>query len=161
AVNALESGTRRGLLISLSILTAVPIAAGRRIAQSADEELIFSPPPFARFLQRSDPDRRYRTLPELLYDLETGLPPLLPSTVVTQIRCHPKTWALFPPALWDRGTVFGADFDAGDLSRMETLRRLATLASSSPDSRPFFGSLGLRWGIRYRDGKLLAGYRRF
>ena len=161
AVNALESGTRRGLLFSLSILTAVPIAAGRRVAQSSGEELIFSPPPFARVLQRSDPDRRFRTLPELVYDLGTSLPRLLPSTVITQIRCHPKTWALFTPALWDRGTVFGADFDAGDLSRMETLRRLATLAASSPVSRPFFGSLGLRWGIRYRDREPLAGYRRF
>jgi hypothetical protein len=47
--------------------------------------------------------------------------------------------------------VFNGDFDNGDLSRIESVRKLSGMAERFPDAGAFFGSLGLRWGIRYRD----------
>ena len=34
-----------------------------------------------------------------------------------------------------RGTVFNMDFDSGDLSRLESLRRLSFRAAGSPNAR--------------------------
>src|SRR5262249_30047861 len=71
-----------------------------------------------------------------------------------------RSWLYFTPALWGRGTVFNQDADHGDLSRMASLRRLGTLASGFKDSGPFFGSLALRWSVRFRDEPPRAGYHR-
>jgi hypothetical protein len=43
---------------------------------------------------------------------------------------------------------------------MESLRRLSFMAASAQNSQAFFGALGLRWGVRYRDQRPFAGYRR-
>ena len=63
--------------------------------------------------------------------------------------------------LWNRGTVFNRDFDRGDFVRMEILRQVSTLASHHSRGSAFFGSLALRWGIRFPDQRPLPGYRRF
>jgi hypothetical protein len=57
--------------------------------------------------------------------------------------------------------VFNKDFDVGDFSRLNGLRKLAIIAAGYTDSAPFFGSLSLRYGIRYRGQPPLSGYRRF
>ncbi|HZI66009.1 MAG TPA: hypothetical protein VFF17_05535 [Thermoanaerobaculia bacterium] len=44
---------------------------------------------------------------------------------------------------------------------MEALRRLSQAAARAGDSPAFFGSLALRWGIRFRDQKPVRGYERF
>ena len=49
----------------------------------------------------------------------------------------------------------------GDLSRTESLRRVSGFATGFQDSAAFFGSLALRWGIRYKDQRAIAGYSRF
>jgi len=63
--------------------------------------------------------------------------------------------------LWGRGTVFNYDFDAGDLARVESLRRVSGLAASFGDAGPFFGSFALRWCVRQKSQKPLPGYHRF
>jgi hypothetical protein len=77
----------------------------------------------------------------------------------TELPRH--TWSEHTHALWDRGTVFNHDFDAGDLSRLETLRQISRFAARHQRGEAFFGSLALRWGIRFRDQRPLPGYRRF
>jgi hypothetical protein len=63
--------------------------------------------------------------------------------------------------LWGRGTVFNYDFDAGDLARVESLRKVSGLAAAFGDAGPFFGNFALRWCVRQRSQKPLPGYRRF
>jgi hypothetical protein len=77
-----------------------------------------------------------------------------------QIEFSRRSWQQYTPALWHRGNVFNEDFDAGDLSRMQSLRRVSFRAAGSGQS-PFFGTLALRWGIRFRDQPPLPGYHRF
>ena len=45
--------------------------------------------------------------------------------------------------LFGRGTVFNEDFDAGDLSRIESLRKISGQASGFRDSDAFFGTVAL------------------
>ncbi|HEU5250789.1 MAG TPA: hypothetical protein VFW15_12450, partial [Thermoanaerobaculia bacterium] len=77
----------------------------------------------------------------------------------TELPRH--TWSEHTHALWDHGTVFNYDFDAGDLSRLETLRQVSRFAARHQRGEAFFGSLALRWGIRFRDQSPLPGYHRF
>jgi hypothetical protein len=79
---------------------------------------------------------------------------------VDQQKAAARNWNKYTQALWDRGTVFNTDFDVGDLSRLESLRRISRFAAAHTDSDAFFGSLALRFGIRYRDQSPLAGYGR-
>jgi hypothetical protein len=78
-----------------------------------------------------------------------------------QIEFSRRNWHQYTPALWRRGTVFNGDFDAGDLSRMRSLRRVSFRAAGSGQAGAFFGALALRWGIRFRDQSPLPGYHRF
>ncbi len=71
-----------------------------------------------------------------------------------------RNWSQYMHSLWRRGTVFNDDFDNGDLSRLESLRRISVVASSYMDAQAFFGTLALRWGIRFRDQLPLAGFHR-
>jgi hypothetical protein len=70
-----------------------------------------------------------------------------------------RSWSHYTSALWRRGMVFNADFDSGDLSRLQSLRRLSGSAAGFRDSQPFFGALALRWEIRFEDQEPLPGYR--
>ncbi len=72
-----------------------------------------------------------------------------------------QSWYYFTQTIWKRGTVLNVDLDAGDLSRIESLRRLAVVAASQTDSGPFFSTLSMRYAIRFRDQQPIAGFRRF
>jgi hypothetical protein len=63
-------------------------------------------------------------------------------------------------ALWGRGTVFNGDFDNGDLSRIESVRKVSSIAAGFQDGGPFFENFSLRWGIRFPDQDPLPGYHR-
>ena len=146
-----------GLVISLILLTAVPIAANRRIARTFREEEVFAPTAFARALARADPGGSYRTLaipasptPDTAW---TGSDP-------GRLEYWRRSWLYFTPALWGRGMIFNQDADVGDLSRVTSLRRIATLAAGFTDSSAFFGDLALRWEVRFRGEPARAGYHR-
>jgi hypothetical protein len=57
--------------------------------------------------------------------------------------------------------VFNRDFDVGDLSRMDSLRRFSMIAAGFPSSRPFFSSLALKYGIRLKEHRPISGYHPF
>jgi hypothetical protein len=160
AIDLLAGATRRTRqAVALSILTLVPILSNRRIARTFREEAIFSPPLFARFLRRRDPAGDFRTLDESMYrpsgEIEFQQAAQDPGFIDTSR----DTWSQHAQALWERGTVLNGDFDAGDLARVEALRRISGQAVRFKDSQNFFANLSLRWGIRYRDQAPIAGYR--
>ncbi len=161
AFDLLRRRSRPALAGALALLTSVPIAASRRIPQIFNEEEIFSPTPFARFLQRIDPHGSYRTLGESAYDPPSPLLYRYADPAASYMDSYRRTWIEHLHALWGRGTVFNHDFDSGDFARMQSLRHLSIGASRYSDSAPFFGSFALRWGIRFTDQSPLAGYRRF
>jgi len=160
ALDQLRRRSRSSLALSLALLTAVPVAASRKIARTLPEERIFSRTPFARFLERADPHGAYRTLGESLYRPPSPLLYRWAESSHEYTEIQRRMWIHHFPALWGRGLVFNHDFDSGDFARMESLRRLSVAASAYADSGPFFGSLALRWGIRSRDQTPLSGYRR-
>ncbi len=160
ALDALPHGTRQSLLACLAILTLVPIAANRRIAVTLPEQQLFAPSPLDRFLWHADPRQDYRTLDESGYSTRTALPETDTLMDVTGAAFARRSWLFYTHALWDRGTVFNGDLDSGDLSRLDSLRRLSYVAAGYRDSQAFFGSLALKWGIRMRDQAPLAGYHR-
>lgn len=148
-------------IVGLSLLACVPVAANRKIALTDREETVFASTPFARALERRDPRGEYRTLDESSYRP--------PSAV--EIAARPadpggsdyarRVWFLHTQALWGRGTVFNSDLDVGDLSRVDSLRRLSSPIATLPDAGAFFGTFALRYGIRWRDQEPMAGYRPF
>ena len=151
---------RARLAGALVLLTAVPVAADRSIAQTAHEGAVYPPTPFARTLMRKDPEGAYLTLDESLYR---------PDSMRESSRRHDpggteffrQSWFFYTHSLWGRGTAFNADLDVGDFSRVESLRRVGALAATQADSGPFFSSLALRYGIRFRDQVPVAGFRPF
>jgi hypothetical protein len=148
-----------GVAWSLLLLTAVPVAASRRIAVAIPEERIFGPTAFARYVARQDPEGRYRTLSESFF---LGLSPLeleQNAGALAGAEISRRGWYQQTPLLWGRGMVFNEDFDVGDLSRVESLRRVSGMATGYRDSENFFGAVALRFGIRFRDQEALAGYR--
>jgi hypothetical protein len=158
ALEGLGHGTRRALAGSLALLTLVPIAANRKIARTFPEQSLFASSPFDRFLQRADPDGAFRTLDESSYAGASRASETDVRTDVSGIAFARRTWSLYTHALWGRGTVFNGDLDSGDLSRLESLRRISYVAAGYRDSQAFFGALALRWGIRLRDQEALPGY---
>jgi hypothetical protein len=159
AIEALHRGTRRSLSAGLAILTLVPIAADRKIALTFPEELLFAPSPLDRFLRHADPQGSFRTLDESVYSDPTALPDT-DGTDVSAAALGRRSWLFYTHALWGRGTVFNGDLDSGDLSRLDSLRHLSYIAGRYRDSQSFFGALALKWGVRMRDQKPLAGYHR-
>ena len=150
---------RRGLAVALGLLTAVPILANRKIAKTFPEDHVFAPTAFARFTQRNDPEGAYRTLDETLFHPESRLAVTQYEGAISDIEYSRRNWSDQTPVLFGRGTVFNKDFDAGDLSRIESLRKISGQASGFRDSDAFFGTVALKWGIRFRDQEPLAGYR--
>ena len=71
-----------------------------------------------------------------------------------------RNWNQYTHCLWRRGTICNDDFDGGDLSRLESLRRISYDAPRYKDSQAFFGALALRWAVRLRDQDPLPGYHR-
>jgi hypothetical protein len=157
-LEAARRGGRGAALISLALLTAVPLAATRRIAKIAPQEEIFAPTPFAMRVKRADPRGFYRVLGESLYrPLQSADPYEL--TDFGRGDEPRRAWTEHTHALWGYGTVFNSDFDSGDLSRLESLRRVSSVAAGYRDSSPFFGNLSLRWGIRMRNQEPVSSYR--
>ena len=151
---------RRGAtLAAVILLTAVPIAANRKIAKTFRDRDVLGPSAFARHVAKQDPEGAYRTLGESFFQ---GLSPLefeQSGAALSDSEFSRRAWYQHTPVLWGRGTVFNEDFDVGDLSRVESLRKVAGMAMGYRDSAPFFGTVALRFGIRYRDHEAVAGYR--
>jgi len=160
ALSMLRRPEKVSFRIALLLLTAVPIAANRRIAPAFRQDEVFGPSPFARFLSRADPSGSYRTIGESSYLPSSKVADVAILTEADQQRMSARDWNKYTQVLWNRGTVFNIDFDRGDLSRLESLRRFLPLAAGDQSSNAFLGSLALRFGIRYRDQNPLAGYRR-
>jgi hypothetical protein len=160
ALDLLGRRGRRPLGISLALLTLVPILANRRIGQTFREEALFAPTPFERFISRADPNGAFRTIGEPHYRPASALEKEQGGTDQAHLEYIRRNWSQYMHSLWRRGTVFNDDFDNGDLSRLESLRRISVVASSYMDAQAFFGTLALRWGIRFRDQLPLAGFHR-
>jgi len=161
AVRLLAHPAARRQALALCILTAVPVAANRRIGQTFLPDELFAPPALARKLQRIDPVGSYRTLGESTYQPPSRLEKAVVESDPFYVVGPRQHWLENAPVLWGRGTVFNDDFDRGDLARLERLRVVSRLAARSPGASVFFGNLSLRFGIRYRDQRPLAGYHPF
>jgi hypothetical protein len=135
----------------LALLTLVPIAATRRIAWTWREEEVFAPPASVRWMRKLDPESRYRTLGEMAYrppgpreNAEAGYDLGYVELVRRNFDTHAQV-------LWGRGAVLNGDFDNGDFSRVESLRKMSGMEGRFRDLGALFGSLALRFGVRYRD----------
>ena len=156
ALDRLRGSSRAAFATSLFLLTAAPVAANRKIARTLTELEVFSPTPFAMRIERADPNGVFRTLGESLYSAPSAFDRVYPDDVSAE--SGRRTWIQHAQAAWGRGSVFNNDFDVGDFSRMQALRRLSVAAAAYRDSQAFFGGFALRWGVRFRDQKPLAGY---
>src|SRR5262249_34542068 len=112
-------------LASLAILTAVPLAANRRIVRTEHPAALFGETAFARAVERRDPERAYRTIDEAMYRPPSRLQ-------LEGNRASPygseltrRRWGYHVQALWNRGTVFNVDVDRGDFSRLDSLRQVS------------------------------------
>ena len=161
ALALLRKAGRRALAASVSLLTIVPIASNRRIALTFPEEEVFAPTAFVRTLDRQDPRRSWRVVAESLYRLDSRIEASVSESDPTYTEFPRRTFEEYTQVFWNRGTVFNRDFDRGDFVRMEILRQVSKLASRHSRGSAFFGSLALRWGIRFPDQRPLPGYRRF
>jgi hypothetical protein len=161
ALALLRKAGRRALAASVSLLTVVPIASNRRIALTFPEEEIFSRTAFVRTLDKRDPRGSWRTIAESLYRPDSRIEASVSESDPTYTEFPRRNFEEYTQMLWKRGTVFNRDFDRGDFVRMEILRQVSSLASRHSRGSAFFGSLALRWGIRFRDQRPLPGYRRF
>ncbi|HVE65879.1 MAG TPA: hypothetical protein VNC59_04800, partial [Thermoanaerobaculia bacterium] len=160
AVRLLSRRSRPALVAALALLALVPILANRKIARTLTELEMFSPTTFARYLQRADPKGEYRTLGESIYR-EQRFAPGYTGYDDEYLDAGRRLWLHQAPVLWNRGTVLNIDFDVGDFSRVESLRRFSVLAAGYTDATPLFGSLSLKWGIRFRDQAPVPGYGPF
>ena len=161
AAGLLSAGRPAGTAAALALLTAVPVAANRRVAQTANEATVYPPTAFARAIARRDPEGRFRGLDESVYRAPSALRDATLPGDVGSSEFYRQSWIYYTPSLWRRGLVFNSDLDAGDLSRIESLRRVSALAATQSDSGPFFSSLALRFGMRYRGQEPLPGFRPF
>jgi hypothetical protein len=160
ALEALRVLPRAGPAVCLALLTLVPIAANRRIARVFSEDALFGRTPFVRFLVRMDPHGAYRTMGVFGYRAPSLLEQIHWPNDPGFLEFSRRSWSQYTSALWRRGMVFNGDFDSGDLSRLQSLRRLSVAAAGFRDSQAFFGALALGWEIRFRDQEPLPGYHR-
>ncbi|MGH9368853.1 MAG: hypothetical protein ACRD3M_14405, partial [Thermoanaerobaculia bacterium] len=159
ALVAIELASRRALparATALALLTLAPLAATSRIPEVSSEREAFEPTPLARRIARADPRGAYRTLGESIY--------ARPEEAASRsglgwAELPRESWIYYTPVFWGRGTVFNYDFDAGDLARVESLRRLSGFAATGPDGAAFFGNLCLRFGVRPRGQPPVPGFR--
>jgi len=160
ALDRFRAGRSFPRIAGLALLTLVPIVATRRIPWTFREEEVFAPPTFARFLDKQDPGRQYRVLGEMLYKTSSQIEQAEAGTDPAYTEFSRRNWMQHAHALWNRGTVFNGDFDNGDLSRIESVRKISSIAAGFKDGGPFFENFSLRWGFRFRDQEPLPGYHR-
>ena len=147
-------GGRAPRAAALALLTAVPLAATRRIPVDASEAAAFAPTRLAREIRKDDPQGAFRTLGESIY----ARPRSRSAAAAVFPEPPADSWTYFTPSLWNRGTVFNYDFDAGDLARVESLRRISGVAAATADGAPFFANLALRYGVRPRSQPPVPGF---
>ena len=153
--------SRPALLLALALFTAVPLAANRAIAQTAPEAAVYPPTRFAREIARRDPDGAFRALDQTIYHPPSPLLEASHFADPSGVELSRQSWFYFTPTIWKRGTVLNSDLDAGDLSRIDSLRTVAAVAAVQSGSPGFFAGLSLRFGLRFLDQRPLAGYREF
>lgn len=159
ALVAIELAGRRALparAAALALLTLGPVAATRRIPEVSSEREAFGPTRLARRIASADPDGAYRTLGESIYARPEEA---AARSGLAWAEIPRESWVYYTPVFWGRGTVFNYDFDAGDLARVESLRRLSGFAAAAPDGAAFFGNLCLRFGVRPRGQPPVPGFR--
>ena len=152
---------RARVLASAAILTAVPIAANRRVVRTEHPAAIFAPTAFARAVIRRDPAGAYRTLDEAMYRPPSALQLEGNRASPYGTELTRRRWGYHAQGLWNRGTVFNVDVDRADFSRLDSLRQVSGYAASRPDGAALFESLSLRFGVRFRDQEPLPGFQRF
>ncbi|MEO8430180.1 MAG: hypothetical protein ABI592_01640 [Acidobacteriota bacterium] len=162
AIDLLARRSRRPAPAAAALLlfTAVPIAATLRIPFSLPEANVLAPTAYARHVARLDPAGRFRVLGESLFRPLSPVWKANDEADQAGVDDGRRGWYQQTHQLWGRGTVLQYDFDEGDLSRLVSLRRIAGGASQEAWGEGLFGSLGLRFGVRYRDQEALPGYRR-
>lgn len=143
---------------AVALLSLVPITANRKLAEISHPAEAFSPTAFARRVQKWDPSGSFRVLGESIYHRPT-FDEIAKQSNLSLLEGPRRNWYEHTPALWGRGMVFNYDFDAGDLSGVESLRKVSTIAAGFRDAGAFFGNLSLRWGIRRRERLPVAAYR--
>ena len=161
AIELLRSPRRGPELASLALLTAIPIAAHRRIARTEHTAALFAPTAFARAVARRDPAGAYRTIDEAGYRPPTALQLEGNRASPYGTELTRRRWGYHTQALWNLGTVFNIDVDRGDFSRLDSLRQISSYAATQPDGAAFFSSLSLRFGVRFRDQEPLPGFQHF
>ena len=157
ALDRLRRPRRADAVAAIVLLTLVPIEANRKIARSLREQEVFAPTRFARYLDREDRRHLYRAIGVSLYRGAQSSA-VIPSPDDEYTDRARRAWVHYTPALWGRGMVFNSDFDVGDFSRVESLRKLSLVAAAFTDSERLFGSLALRWAIRFRGQDPLPGF---
>jgi hypothetical protein len=161
ALHLLPVPGRVSILAALLLTTGVPIVADRWIARSYREEEIFAPPPFVRAMERRDPTRDFRALGESHYIAPSRFEAAQLSSDVGFLDYRRRSWLFYTPSLWRRGVVFNDDFDAGDFSRLDSLRRLSVFALRFEHPEAFFENASVRFGIRFPDQSPPPGFSRF
>ncbi|MDQ6894082.1 MAG: hypothetical protein M3167_15535 [Acidobacteriota bacterium] len=155
----LRLGDRRASIVGLLMLTCVPVVANRRIVRTFPQDAVLAPPAFARWTIREDPAGAFRVLDESRYRAPSALDAAAQARDPVGNEFYRRSWFLYTPSLWGRGTVLNADPDVGDLSRAESLRRLSALFPAAENGAALFASLSLRHAIRYRDQGAIPGFR--
>ena len=161
AVSLLAGDRRPRRAAAAAILTAVPLLATRRIALTDREDAVFPPTAFARAVTRRDPEGEWRTVDASRYRAPSPLEAAVARADTSGTWLYRESWYFHTPSLWRCGTVFNSDLDAGDLSRVESLRRVSSYAASDASGAPLFESVSLRFATRWRGQEPLPGFRRF
>jgi hypothetical protein len=145
--------------VAVAMWTLVPVVASRRIAHSFPQDDVLGATPFARFAAREDPAGRFRELDASPWrPAETGLD--FEQRHPAGLETYRRSWSLYAPLLWDRGTVLNVDPDVGDLSRAGSLRAASRMFLELPNAAALFASLSLRHAIRWTSAEPLPGFVR-
>ncbi len=159
ALGLLGSAPPSRRLTAAVLLAFVPILATRRIVRTERDDLTFAPTAFARANALRDPAGVFRTVDASRYRPPSDLDRMIGDP--DSSAYYRRSWYFHTSSLWDRGTVFNSDLDVGDLSRVESLRRVSSYAAAGPGGASLFTAVSLRFAIRYRDQAPLPGFVRF
>jgi hypothetical protein len=110
---------------------------------------------------RRDPEGAWRTVDASRYRAPSPLEGVVARADTDGTWLYRESWYFHTPSLWRRGTVFNSDLDAGDLSRVESLRRVSSYAAADASGAPLFESVSLRFATRWRGQEPLPGFSRF